>query len=49
MFMGAVAALRNPDAHERFRELDDREAFEMLSFASLLMRRLDTATRPQAK
>jgi len=43
MFMGAVSGIRNPDAHEQFRALSDAEAFEILSFASLLMRRLDVA------
>jgi hypothetical protein len=41
--MGAVQGIRNPDAHEQFKELKDGEAFEMLAFASLLMRRLDEA------
>ncbi len=43
MFMGAVSSLRNPDAHEQFRQLGEQEAFEELSFASMLMRRLDAA------
>jgi uncharacterized protein (TIGR02391 family) len=43
MFMGAVRGIRNPDAHEKFRPLNDEEAFEELSFASMLMRRLDDA------
>jgi uncharacterized protein (TIGR02391 family) len=43
LFMGAVSAIRNPDAHEPFRPLSDEEAFEELSFASMLMRRLDAA------
>ena len=34
--MGAVRGIRNPDAHELFKE-----ALETLAFASLLMRRLD--------
>jgi len=44
LFMGAVKGIRNPDAHEQFKPLDDREALEKLAFASLLMRRLDQAT-----
>jgi len=28
MFMGAVRGIRNPDAHELFRPLNDEEAFE---------------------
>jgi uncharacterized protein (TIGR02391 family) len=43
LFMGAVQGIRNPDAHEQFKPLDDGEAFEMLTFASMLMRRLDEA------
>jgi uncharacterized protein (TIGR02391 family) len=43
LFMGAVQGIRNPDAHEQFKELNDGEAFEMLAFASMLMRRLDEA------
>jgi uncharacterized protein (TIGR02391 family) len=43
LFMGAVQGIRNPDAHEQFRPLDDEEALEKLAFASMLMRRLDEA------
>jgi uncharacterized protein (TIGR02391 family) len=43
LFMGAVAGIRNPDAHEQFRPLDAEEALEKLTFASMLMRRLDEA------
>jgi uncharacterized protein (TIGR02391 family) len=43
MFMGAVRGIRNPDAHEQFQPLNEEEAFEELSFASMLMRRLDAA------
>jgi uncharacterized protein (TIGR02391 family) len=43
LFMGAVRGIRNPDAHEQFRALDAEEALEALAFASMLMRRLDTA------
>lgn len=43
MFMGAVRGIRNPDAHERFKALDAEEALETLAFASMLMRRLDSA------
>lgn len=43
MFMGAVRGIRNPDAHELFMPLDDEEALEKLSFASMLMRWLDEA------
>ena len=44
MFKGAVQGIRNPDAHEQFKILDEEEALEELAFASLLMRRLDGAT-----
>lgn len=43
LFMGAAQGIRNPDAHEQFKQLDDEEGFEALAFASLLMRRLDEA------
>ena len=46
LFMGAVGGIRNPDAHEEFRPLSDEEAFEALSFASMLMRRLDSTVAP---
>jgi uncharacterized protein (TIGR02391 family) len=44
MFKGAVQGIRNPDAHEQFRPLDEEEGLEELAFASMLMRRLDGAT-----
>lgn len=43
LFRGAVAGIRNPNAHELFTPLDDNEALEQLTLASLLMRRLDSA------
>ena len=43
LFMGAATAIRNPDAHEQFKALGPEEGFEELAFASMLMRRLDTA------
>jgi len=43
MFKGAVQGLRNPDAHEQFKPLDEEEGLERLAFASMLMRRLDEA------
>jgi uncharacterized protein (TIGR02391 family) len=45
LFMGAVRGIRNPDAHERFKALDAEEALETLAFASMLMRRLDSAEK----
>lgn len=43
LFMGSQQAIRNPNAHEQFGELDDDEAFELLGLASHLMRKLDEA------
>ena len=43
MFKGAVQGIRNPDAHEQFKPLDEEEGLEELAFASMLMRRLDGA------
>lgn len=45
IFMGAIAAFRNPNAHELFDHVDEDEALEQLGLASLLMRRLDDAER----
>ena len=44
LFVGAVQAIRNPDAHEALKDLDQEEALEALAFASMLMRLLDAAT-----
>jgi len=51
MFKGATQGIRNPNAHEQFKPLDDEEGFETLAFASMLMRRLDQAIleRPRAR
>jgi uncharacterized protein (TIGR02391 family) len=46
IFMGVMAALRNPSAHELFGDIDEDEALEQLGLASLLMRRLDEASVP---
>jgi uncharacterized protein (TIGR02391 family) len=43
LFKGAVQGIRNPDAHEQFKPLDEEEGLEALTFASMLMRRLDSA------
>ncbi len=43
LFMGAVQGIRNPNAHEQFKDLSPEEGLEALAFASLLMRRLDSA------
>ena len=44
VFMGVVQGIRNPDAHEQFKPVDEQEGFEKLGLASMLMRRLDEAT-----
>ena len=46
LFMGAQQAIRNPAAHEPFTDMDEDETFELLGLASLLMRRLDHASKP---
>ncbi|MGD0197240.1 MAG: TIGR02391 family protein [Solirubrobacteraceae bacterium] len=46
LFMGAMAAIRNPHAHETSIDVDENEALEQLALASLLMRRLDEAFSP---
>jgi uncharacterized protein (TIGR02391 family) len=43
LFMGAMAAIRNPHAHEPAEDLTENEALERLAFASFLMRQLDDA------
>lgn len=43
IFMGVMAAIRNPNAHELFEEMGEDEALEQLGLASMLMRRLDDA------
>ncbi|MGP0101218.1 MAG: TIGR02391 family protein [Solirubrobacteraceae bacterium] len=49
LFMGAVRGIRNPDAHELFKVLDAEEALETLAFASMLMRRLDSADQTRGQ
>lgn len=44
LFMGAMAGIRNPKAHEFVQQRDPKRALEYLAFASVLMRRLDDAT-----
>ena len=44
LFMGSQQAIRNPNAHEQFGEMDDDEASELLGLASHLMWKLDEAT-----
>ena len=48
IFMGVMAAIRNPNAHELFDQMDEDEALEQLGLASLLMLRLDEATAIEA-
>lgn len=44
LFRGAVLGIRNPRAHELIGTSTTQEALEHLAFASLLHRKLDTAT-----
>lgn len=44
LFRGAIMGIRNPNAHELFQLLEDNEAIEGLTLASLLRDRLDAAT-----
>lgn len=41
LFMGAMAGIRNPKAHDPFVDVEDDRAADYLAFASLLLRRLD--------
>ncbi|MEO3771342.1 TIGR02391 family protein [Micromonospora sp. B9E7] len=48
IFMGAFAAYRNPLAHKSYEPNDPAEVWELLVFASMLLRRLDGASaRPR--
>jgi uncharacterized protein (TIGR02391 family) len=44
IFMGAIRAIRNRDAHQPFQPLSEEETLEELGLISLLLRRLDAAT-----
>ncbi len=44
IFMGAIRAIRNRDAHQPFQPLGEQEALEELGLISLLLRRLDAST-----
>lgn len=44
LFRGAMQGIRNPKAHELFSEGDPEQALEYLGLASLLHRRLDSAS-----
>lgn len=48
LFRGAVLGVRNPKAHELFKQEDPQQALEYLGFASLLHRRLDVAEEKKA-
>lgn len=43
IFKGAMLGVRDPKAHAPFQELEERRTLDYLSFASLLMRRIDDA------
>lgn len=45
LFMGALAGLRNPLAHKAYQPQDSDEVWEIIGFASMLMRGLDLAER----
>jgi len=46
IFMGAIRAIRNRDAHQPFQPLSEQEALEELGLISLLLRRLDASSSP---
>jgi len=43
LYMGAIVGIRNPKAHDHIILKDEIKALEYLSFASLLMKRIDEA------
>ncbi len=45
IFMGAMTGIRNPKAHEHIIQRDPVKAFEYITFASLLARRIDDARK----
>ncbi|MGY0491785.1 TIGR02391 family protein [Streptomyces sp. WG-D5] len=45
LYMGAMAGLRNPRAHGDPPKEEEAEAYEAIAFGSLLLRRLDLASR----
>jgi len=44
LFMGAMAGIRNPKAHDNVPQPDAQRALEYLAFASMLCRRVDEST-----
>ncbi|BBY11012.1 TIGR02391 family protein [Mycobacterium marseillense] len=48
LFRGAMIGVRNPGAHELFKQTDPQQALEYLGFASLLHRRIDVAAAKQS-
>ena len=49
LFMGAMVGIRNPKAHDSIIQKDPHRTLEYLSFASLLMRRIEEASVPKTK
>jgi uncharacterized protein (TIGR02391 family) len=49
IFMGAMAGIRNPKAHDNVSQPDQHRALEYLALASLLCRRVDESTLEQAR
>lgn len=47
LFMGAMAGIRNPKAHDNVSQPDQHRALEYLALASLLCRRVDESTRQE--
>jgi len=45
LFMGSMAGIRNPKAHENVKQTDQFRTLHYLAFASLLMTRIDESTR----
>lgn len=45
LFMGAMAGIRNPRAHDHVRQTDSYRTLHYLAFASLLMARIDESIR----
>lgn len=48
LFMGAMAGIRNPKAHDNVSQPDQHRALEYLALASLLCRRVDESTLEEA-
>ncbi|CAG1005533.1 hypothetical protein MTYP_03267 [Methylophilaceae bacterium] len=49
LYMGAMAGIRNPKAHDHVMQADPLRTLRYLAFASLLMERIDEGTRSRRK